>query len=156
MRIHKNARLTPILREELAQRVIHDLLPMSVAADEFNVSPATAAKWVQRFQKDGCHGLLDRSSRPHRSPRRLTPERSDDDCKAFLVSVLHRPPSEFGINRSTWRIVDLHHVVREQGLPLSGARMQRVIAMTGFKWRKARVVLTSTDPDYAQKVHAIK
>ena len=34
--------------------------------------------------------------------------------------------------------------------------MQRVIAMTGFKWRKARVVLTSTDPDYAQKVHAIK
>jgi hypothetical protein len=46
--------------------------------------------------------------------------------------------------------------MREQGLPLSGARMQRVIAMTGFKWRKARIVLTSRDPDYAQKVNAIK
>jgi hypothetical protein len=34
--------------------------------------------------------------------------------------------------------------------------MQRVIAMTGFKWRKARIALTSRDPDYAQKVSAIK
>jgi hypothetical protein len=44
----------------------------------------------------------------------------------------------------------------KQGLPISGARMQRVIAMTGFKWRKARIVLTSRDPDYVQKVSAIK
>lgn len=156
MRIHKNARLTPILREELARRVIHDLLPLSTAAAEFNVSSKTAAKWVCRFRQDGYHGLLDRSSRPHRSPRRLAPERNDDDCKALLISILHRPPSEFGINRSSWRIVDLHRVIREQGLPLSGARMQRVIGMTGFKWRKARIVLTSRDPDYAQKVRAIK
>jgi transposase len=145
-----------ILREELVRRVILDLLPISMAADEFNVSPTTAAKWVRRFQQGGCHGLLDRSSRPHRSPRRLTPDRSDDDCKALLVSVLHRPPSEFGINRSSWRIADLHSVIREQGLPLSEVRMRRVIAMTGFKWRKARVVLTSWDPDYAQKVESIK
>jgi hypothetical protein len=34
--------------------------------------------------------------------------------------------------------------------------MQRVIRSTGFKWRKARLVLTSRDPEYAVKVHAIK
>ena len=34
--------------------------------------------------------------------------------------------------------------------------MRRVIKRTGFKWRKARIVLTSTDPEYTQKVHAIK
>jgi len=156
MRIHKNARLTPILREELALRVTHDLQPLGLAATEFNVSSKTAAKWVRRFQQDGCRGLLDRSSRPHRSPRRLAPERSDDECKAFLISILHRPPSEYGINRTSWRIVDLRRVMCEQGLPVSGARMQRVIAMTGFKWRKARIALTSRDPDYAQKVSAIK
>jgi len=156
VRIHKNARLTLVLREELARRVIHDALPLMTAAAEFNVSSKAAAKWVRRFRQDGCLGLLDRSSRPHRSPRRLSPERSDDDCKALLVSTLHRPPSEFGINRSSWRIVDLHRVIREQGLPLSGARMQRVIKSIGFKWRKARIVLTSRDPEYAQKVRAIK
>ena len=34
--------------------------------------------------------------------------------------------------------------------------MRRVIKTTGFKWRKARVVLTSRDPDYSQKVRAIE
>jgi hypothetical protein len=34
--------------------------------------------------------------------------------------------------------------------------MRRMIKSTGFKWRKARIALTSTDPEYTQKVHAIK
>ena len=34
--------------------------------------------------------------------------------------------------------------------------MQRVMGMIGFKWRKAKIVLTSRDPDYAQKLRAIK
>ena len=156
MHIQKNARLTPILRGELARRVIHDLLPLSTAAAEFNVSSKTAAKWVRRFRQDGTQGLFDRTSRPRSSPRQLSPECSDDDCKAVLVSILHRPPSEFGINRSSWTIVDLDRVIRGQGVPLSGARMQRVIRSTGFKWRKARVALTSRDPEYTQKVQAIK
>jgi transposase len=154
--IHKNARLTPIQREELARKVIHDLLPLGIAAAQFGVSSHTAAKWVCRFRQDGCKGLVDRSSRPQRSPRSLSPGQSDDDCKAMLVSILHRRPSEFGINRSSWRIVDLRQVIREQGLPLSGARMRRVIKSTGFKWRKAKIVLTSRDPDYVVKVRAIK
>ena len=156
MHLHKNARLTPITREELVRSVVQDFAPLSAAAAEFNVSPKTAVKWVRRFQKEGCQGLLDRSSRPHRIPRQLSSERTDEDCKALLVSILHRPPSDFGINRSSWRTVDLHRVVKAHGTPLSGARMRRVIKSTGFKWRKARIVLTSTDPEYTQKVHAIK
>lgn len=34
--------------------------------------------------------------------------------------------------------------------------MRRVIRGTGFKWRKARLVLTSTDPGYTEKVQSIK
>lgn len=156
MRIHKNARLTPVLREELARKVLYQAIALSTAAAAFNVSRKTAAKWVGRFKHDGCTGVLDRSSRPHRSPRCLSPERSDDDCKGLLVSILHRPPSEFGINRTSWRLVDLHRILREQGQPLSQSRMRRIIRSTGFKWRKARVVLTSRDPDYTQKVRKIK
>jgi transposase InsO family protein len=36
------------------------------------VSAKTAGKWVERFRLGGIDGLLDRSSRPHRSPRRLS------------------------------------------------------------------------------------
>jgi hypothetical protein len=34
--------------------------------------------------------------------------------------------------------------------------MQRVLRSTGFKWRRARSVLASQDPDYTSKVQAIK
>jgi len=42
------------------------------AAAAFRVSAKTAGKWVERFRLGGIDGLLDRSSRPHRSPRRLS------------------------------------------------------------------------------------
>jgi len=156
MDIHKNARLTPVLREELAQKVLYEAMMLSRAALAFNVSTRTAAKWVHRFQQEGRAGLLDRSSRPHRSPRRLSPEWTDEDCKILLFAILHRPPREFGINRTSWRLVDLHRILRDQGQALSEARVRRVIKSAGFKWRKAKVVLTSTDPDYTKKVDAIK
>ena len=156
MDIHKNARLTPVLREQLAQKVLYDAMMLSTAAVAFNVSTKTAAKWVRRFQQEGRAGLLDRSSRPHCSPRRLSPEWTDDECKNLLFSMLHRPPREFGINRTSWRLVDLHRMLREQGQALSGARIKRVIKSAGFKWRKAKIVLTSTDPDYTKKVEAVK
>lgn len=31
-----------------------------------------------------------------------------------------------------------------------------MIKSAGFKWRKAKIVLTSNDPDYIKKVQAIK
>ena len=75
MDIHKNARLTPILREELAQTVLQQAVTLKAAAAAFNVSARTAAKWVRRYQHEGRAGMGDRSSRPHRSPRRTPHER---------------------------------------------------------------------------------
>ena len=34
----------------------------------FMVSPRTAAKWANRYRAQGPAGMVDRSSRPHRSP----------------------------------------------------------------------------------------
>jgi transposase InsO family protein len=42
-------------------------------AEQLGISRATAYKWVRRYRSEGESGLLDRSSRPHRSPRRLDP-----------------------------------------------------------------------------------
>ncbi len=71
MDIHKNARLSFRSRELLVQRVVERAVTLKAAAAAFSVTVKTAAKWVRRFRAQGNAGLLDRSSRPHRSPRRL-------------------------------------------------------------------------------------
>ncbi len=70
MDIHQNARLTPYSREALAQKVLSRQLTQKAAAAAFFVSPKTTAKWVRRYRAEGRSGMRDRSSRPHRSPRR--------------------------------------------------------------------------------------
>ncbi len=72
MDIHKNARLTLRSREALARLVLEQGATRKAAAAAFRVSARTAGKWVERFRLAGVDGLSDRSSRPHRSPRRLS------------------------------------------------------------------------------------
>jgi transposase InsO family protein len=74
MDIHQNARLTPVLREELAKKVLSQTGTLNSAAAEFKVTGKTAAKWARRFQQLGRAGMRDGSSRPRRSPRRCSPE----------------------------------------------------------------------------------
>jgi len=69
MDIHQNARLTLVLRAELARQVLQQGSTLKAAAAAFNVSAKTAAKWVARYRAVGSAGLRDRSSRPHRCPR---------------------------------------------------------------------------------------
>ena len=63
MKMRKNARLTPLRREEMARRVAGQLSHTKVAAS-FGVTAKTAAKRAGRFQDPGPAGRPDRSSRP--------------------------------------------------------------------------------------------
>ena len=71
MNVHKNAKLTPAGRAELVKRVLYEQQSVKDVSRAMGVSRRTVRKWVQRYQTQGECGLLDRSSRPHRSPRRL-------------------------------------------------------------------------------------
>jgi len=73
-----------------------------------------------------------------------------------VFALLHSPPSIHGINRSTWRLTDLQAVLRSQGQPLCRDVIRAIIKGAGYKWRKARIVLTSNDPEYKIKVGAIQ
>jgi len=57
-------------------------LSLKAAAAAFSVSPATAHRWWHRWLEGGrlSEALLDRSSRPHRSPRLLAPELQKRIC----------------------------------------------------------------------------
>ena len=66
MKIHKNARLTPLRREEMAKSVLSGETSRAEAARSFGVSAKTVAKWAGRFRELGPVGCADRSSRPRR------------------------------------------------------------------------------------------
>src|ERR1700759_2185701 len=70
MNIHKNAPLTPKGREAMVRSVLQGGLSKADAAHQFNTTPKTVAKWVDRFRAEGVDGLRDRSSRPLSSPSR--------------------------------------------------------------------------------------
>lgn len=72
MNSHKNARLGFAGRVCLVRRVLEDDWRTSDAARAFGVSAPTVRKWLRRYRAEGREGLRDRSSRPHRSPRRLS------------------------------------------------------------------------------------
>jgi len=88
MYLHANAKLGLAGRLALLQS-IEGGCSIRAAAASFSVSPATAHRWWQRWRaaSDLEHAslacLLDRSSRPARSPRRLAPEceRAICDCR---------------------------------------------------------------------------
>ena len=111
MNIHKNARLTPIGRERLAQAVLSGQTP-EAAARAAGVCPRTARKWVARFKTEGSAGLQDRSSRPHRLNRPTPPATIEQ------IVALRR-------QRFTGK-----HIARE--LQVSAATVSRVLKRAGL------------------------
>ena len=73
MDTHKNAPLTPKGREMMVRAVVDAGLSKAAAARQFNTTPKTVAKWVDRFRAEGVDGLQDRSSRPLSSPSQTAP-----------------------------------------------------------------------------------
>ena len=71
MNVHKNAKLTPAGRAELVKRVLFEKQTVREVSGAMGVSERTVRKWVNRHRAEGVSGLVDRSSRPHRSPCRL-------------------------------------------------------------------------------------
>lgn len=69
MNIHKNARLTPLRREEMAAAVLGGRLSKAQAARVYRVSPKIVSRWTERFKASGLAAMMDRSSRPASSPR---------------------------------------------------------------------------------------
>ncbi|MFE6685227.1 helix-turn-helix domain-containing protein, partial [Streptomyces sp. NPDC057743] len=67
---HRNAPLTPTGRLRLAHCVVEEGWPLRRAAERFQVSHTTAARWAHRYQLHGRAGMQDRSSRPHHQPHR--------------------------------------------------------------------------------------
>jgi hypothetical protein len=116
--VHRNAPLTETGRLRLARCVVDDGWPLRRAAERFQVSHATAARWAGRYRELGPAGMSDRPSRPLRSPRQ-TPVRTERRIIKVRVlrrwgparigwllglhpSTVHRVLSRYGLARLAW------------------------------------------------------
>ena len=109
---HANARLTPMGRLLIIQR-IQGGMPQAHVAAQMSLSRATVAKWWKRWQADGEPGLVDRSSRPHRSPRRTEAAVEAKVCRLRRTKRLGpaRIGARLGVPAST-----VHRVLVRNGL----------------------------------------
>jgi transposase len=106
-------------------------------------------KYVQAFGQRGAASLLGRRTAANR-------KLDDESLKTLIFSVLHEPPRNYGINRTAWTMAALSRVLSEKGQPACRDTIRKITHQAGWRWRKARVVLTSSDPDYSEKLGRIR
>src|SRR5450631_3154108 len=92
----------------------------------------------------------------HASAGRLTEGTFDRRSRAAVFKMLHEPPAEHGINRTSWTLALLCKTLKENGTPVGISVVAKMIKGAGYKWRKAKVVLTSNDPTYMEKLASIR
>src|SRR6476469_2496562 len=124
---HANAALTPRARLRLARLIVDRGWSPARAAERYDVSWRTAAKWAARYRAEGSAGMADRSSRPHRQPtktptpvvrkivhlrwkQRLGPVEIGDRL-GMPASTVHLVLVRCGLNRLT-------HIDRATGEPI--------------------------------------
>jgi transposase InsO family protein len=118
MYLHANAKLGLAGRLALV-RAIEEGLSLKAAAAAFAVSPATAHRWWHRWLGGGRQvgALLDRSSRPSRSPRLLAPELQERICACRRQTGWgpRLVAAATGFAHSTvWKVLRRHGLSRRQ------------------------------------------
>ena len=76
--------------------------------------------------------------------------------KKMVFQVMHAPPSDFGFNQTTWKLDELQEGIAKSGIQVGRHSIRRIVKDAGYRWLKAREVLTSNDPEYRQKLSDIK
>ena len=112
-RQHPNAPLTPEGRRRMVACVLEQRWTIEATAERFQVDAKTVRKWRDRFLAEGEPGLLDRSSRPTRSPNR-TPK----SCRQQVIRL--RRARRWGADRIAFEVglaaSTVQHILRAEGL----------------------------------------
>ena len=149
-----NKLLTCICNEPLKYRnrtvavlSYHRRIQVGHVAGFLGVSHSSVDNWLRRFAQHGCRSLL-----PFRSEYCKA---TDTTYRDSVFEILHAPPSAHRINRTTWRLRDIQSVMATRGLSIARSNIRKIIKNAGYCYRKAKKVLTSTDPNYKDKLRNI-
>ncbi len=123
-------------------------VPIPIICKILQIKRHTLYNYLKKFSDVGVEKLVDFS-------KNITKKADRDDFREMLFAILHEPPSLYGINRTRWEMADLKETMEHKGFPISLANIRRIIRNAGYRFRKARKVLTSNDPDYREKLQKI-
>ena len=113
------------------------------------ISRNACRSYLRTYRDGGAEQLL--------APMTRGPRRAEcEELKAAVFRILHEPPKDHGINRTSWIMRDLRTVLAHQGFSACLRVLRQVIRDAGWKWRKARIALTSQDPTYREKLAAVQ
>lgn len=136
-------------RRALAVVASRSGLRTSVACRILKQTRSSYARSVRLFEEGGAERLFAPRINPHR-------KFDSEQVKHALFSILHQPPANFRINRTTWKMADLVRTMHETGQPACEDVIRAIVKAAGYRWRKARIVLTSNDSDFSQKLQRIR
>lgn len=123
-------------------------IPLQAIARFLKINNKTVSGYVQRYLRVGIDKLFISSKEGE--------HKHEQQCnKDAVFALLHSPPRDHGVNRTSWRMDDLKRVLQEQGVFINKSSIHLIIKDAGFRFRSAKKVLTSTDPQYQQKLAEI-
>lgn len=123
-------------------------VPAPMIADGLSIYPRTVKRCVLKLKRAGLSGVF--------PPRKKCRKVENPEYKQALFTLLHSPPKEHGFNRTTWRVPDLMAAMARIGKPIGKNHVGKIIKKAGYRFLKAREVLTSNDPDYREKLNYIQ
>ena len=124
-------------------------IPSQTICAFLGVCKTSVRKYRDKFDNNGTAGLFAPQSKSNRKI-------DNESLRNAVFSLLHEPPSNHGINRTTWTMPLMCQVLKNNGHEIGPALVSKMIRAAGYKWRKAKVVLTSNDPTYTEKLAQIR
>ena len=113
------------------------------------VDPKSCSKYLNTYKEHGADGLMFRRQASNR-------KFDSEPLRDAIFSLLHEPPSNYDINRTTWKMADFKEILAKKRYPACPDVIRIITKNAGYRWRKARVVLTSQDPEYREKLERIQ
>lgn len=94
----------------------------------------------------GCH-----------RPKSAAPLLDEAACEA-LRHLLHQSPRQFGCSSSLWSVPRLVEVAYQEGITphrVGDETLRRTLKRMGVNWKRAKMWITSPDPQYQAKKNAV-
>jgi transposase len=127
----------------------HHGIPQHLIYRFLGIDRKTVRSYLALFNHEGTSTLFARRTRSNR-------KFDDEATKNAVFKLLHEPPSKYGINRTTWTMSRLSRVLRDDGHPVSLGVTRKITKGAGYRWRKARIVLTSNDAAFSEKLDRVR
>ncbi|WP_353646614.1 helix-turn-helix domain-containing protein [Mesorhizobium sp. WSM2239] len=88
----------------------------------------TSRRYLRAYHQGGVEQLLAPETRGERKAEQ-------EDLKDAVFRLLHEPPMDHGINRTSWIMRDLRKVLADQGFAACAQIVSQIIRNAGWKWK---------------------